>query len=148
MRAFSLFGLLGLFHIARGGELDEFAAYRAEQARASKLGSSRPAADLPASRTPQADGVPIELFNDHSKRHVLASRVHHASDKDKDGSVTFDEFMSSMLFAWSTKEKVDEALAAFHLPSPEQIFAALDEDGNGHFLPGGTLANTPCKVTA
>ncbi|KAF9455900.1 hypothetical protein BDZ94DRAFT_502128 [Collybia nuda] len=142
MRLFSAFGVLGLLHIARGGELDQFATERAYHARSHQLSGQsnhRSSLDAPTPAQSQkhtsedASSVPLKVNDimDDSKRHLVVPRLHHISDKDGDGKISYDEFLKTLLFNWNSTERLETALTAFHLPSAYEIFQSMDEDGDG-----------------
>lgn len=142
MHLFSAFGILGLLHVARGGELDQFATQRAHHIRAQHLAGRqddpRPLDSPTSAKTHSsyadvpANSIKLETVIDNSKRHLLVARLHGAADNDRDGEISYKEFIKSLLFSWNSTENLEAALSAFHLPSASEIFNSMDENGDGY----------------
>ncbi|KAG8734956.1 hypothetical protein FRC10_011159 [Ceratobasidium sp. 414] len=129
MRFFSPFAVLGLLHVARGGELDAFASDRARNIRAGLVGRSVPVVDGSNSSAPTSD-VP-NIFKREQERREQHARVLDHLDANKDDHIEHDEIIRSLAVHWKGEENVRRMLRAFGAPDLEHFMkrSSPEEDG-------------------
>ncbi|KAG9119489.1 hypothetical protein FRC07_005467, partial [Ceratobasidium sp. 392] len=131
MRFFSPFAILGLLHVARGGELDAFASDRARNAR-ERLASQRvPVVDtsnttsaIPRSELPNA-------FKRELERRETHERALDQLDTNKDGHVDHDEIIGYLAVHWKGEHNARRMLRAFGFSNMEEHMRSRSVEGDG-----------------
>ncbi|KAG9088848.1 hypothetical protein FS749_001824 [Ceratobasidium sp. UAMH 11750] len=139
MRFFSPFAVLGLLHVARGGELDAFAGDRARNARQHLTGRSVPVVGTSNSSAALTSEVP-NIFKREQERREQHARVLDDLDANKDDHIEHDEIIRSLAVHWRGEDNARRMLRAFGAPDLEHFMkrSSPEEDGR---VPKETLAN-------
>lgn len=117
MRIFSAFGILGLLHVARGGELDSFASDRARQIRDTLHARNSPGVSssdpYPGnSSTPTSTELP-PAFQKAQERSELHKRAVDRMDINGDDYVDTHELVKQFEFFWGDAKTVHRILRTF-----------------------------------
>ncbi|KAG9084553.1 hypothetical protein FS749_005136 [Ceratobasidium sp. UAMH 11750] len=139
MRFFSPFAVLGLLHVARGGELDAFAGDRARNARQHLTGRSLLVVGTSNLSAAPTSEVPNIFKREQERREQHARALDHL-DANKDDHIEHDEIIKSLAVHWRSEENARRMLRAFGAPDLEHFMkrSSPEEDGR---VPKETLAN-------
>ncbi|KAG8709232.1 hypothetical protein FRC08_018453 [Ceratobasidium sp. 394] len=131
MRYFSPFAILGLLHVARGGELDAFAGDRARNARERLAHRSVPVVDTSnnSSSAPRSD-LPNVSKRELERREAHERALDHL-DTNGDGHIGHDEIIKSLAFHWDGEHTARKMLRAFGAPDMENIMKKRSLEGDG-----------------
>ncbi|KAG8715182.1 hypothetical protein FRC08_010887 [Ceratobasidium sp. 394] len=138
MRFFSPFAVLGLLHVARGGELDAFAGDRARNAHQHLTGRSVPV--VGASNSSALTSEIPNIFKREQERREQHARVLDNLDANKDDHIEHDEIIGSLAVHWKGEENTRRMLRAFGAPDLEHFMkrSSPEEDDR---VPKETFAN-------
>ncbi|KAG9074877.1 hypothetical protein FRC06_010408, partial [Ceratobasidium sp. 370] len=100
MRYFSPFAILGLLHVARGGELDAFASDRARNIREGLAGRSVPVVDTSNTSSTEPISEPPNVFKRELERREAHKRALDHLDTNNDGHIDHDEIIGSLALHW------------------------------------------------
>ncbi|KAG8766202.1 hypothetical protein FRC12_007022, partial [Ceratobasidium sp. 428] len=131
MRFFSPFAILGLLHLARGGELDAFAGERARNIR-EKLGSQTvPVVDTSnsSSSAPRSE-LPNAFKRELERREAHERAIDHL-DANKDGHVDHNEIIRSLAVHWKGEYNARRMLRAFGFHDSEDLMKRHSVAGDG-----------------
>ncbi|KAG9099047.1 hypothetical protein FS749_002244 [Ceratobasidium sp. UAMH 11750] len=131
MRFFSPFAILGLLHVARGGELDAFANNRARNIREGLAGRSVPVVDTSntSSFAPRSD-LP-NVFKRELERREAHKRALDRLDINGDDHVEHDEIISSLAVHWEGEHNARRILRAFGAPDLEGFMKRNSPNDDG-----------------
>ncbi|QRV91838.1 papain cysteine protease family protein [Ceratobasidium sp. AG-Ba] len=131
MRFFSPFAVLGLLHVARGGELDAFAADRARNIREGLAGRSVPVVDTSnASSTSPTSDLP-NTFKREVERRELHERALKQLDTNKDDHIEHDEIVRSLAMHWKGDDNARRMMRAFGGGGLEDFMRRNSPDDDG-----------------
>ncbi|KAG8739653.1 hypothetical protein FRC10_005355 [Ceratobasidium sp. 414] len=131
MRYFSPFAILGLLHVARGGELDAFASDRARNIREGLAGRSVPVVDTSntSSAAPRSE-LPNAFKRELERRETHKRALDHL-DTNKDGHIDHDELIGSLALHWQGEDNARRMLRAFGAPDMEKLMKRHSAEGDG-----------------